>query len=69
MTAQAERLIVDRPQPFGRGVGGRKKRQAFEERLALGGGGVRIDQSVEVLELQRKRADDPEPVARNTIDR
>jgi hypothetical protein len=69
MTAQAERLIVDRPQPFGGGVGGSKKRQAFEERLAFGGGGIRVDQSIEILQLQRKRADDAEPVARNTIHR
>ena len=44
VAAQAKRLVVDRPQAFGSGVRSGKKRQPFEELLALVGRGIRVYQ-------------------------
>jgi hypothetical protein len=48
MTALTERLIGHRPRAYLRGMPGGKEYHAFQQRLALGARGIRIDQRVEI---------------------
>src|SRR5271165_7494535 len=76
MTANASRLIIERPYPvivgrppFSRGMEHREKLQPFGQLALVVGSGFGEDQSVEVLRLQpvrHKRADDAEFVASNS---
>ena len=53
VTAQAERLIVEWPQPFLSGVRRGEKGQPLQDRVALFSRGIGEDQRAEVPPLQR----------------
>src|SRR5262249_29701482 len=60
VTAEAERLIVEWPQPFLSGVRRGEKGQPLQDRIALFPRGIEEDQCAEVPPLQRKGTNDPE---------
>ena len=67
VTAEAERLVGHGSRAFLSGMGRGKERHPFQHRGAFVRSGTRVDQRVEVLERQRKGADDAELVARDTL--